>query len=232
MKVAAWFSKNREPKAAFQGHPYQLGICKPGMEKALSTIKWWYFPKDSMRKTHEAVLDLFKGFGRLRAPRDISAPPLSQEHNHSRWRDGPSEDTSTFSELRWVAWLHCFQLHSCKPGSSLFLPTALWLMPAKPCCHCSPAAWLFLEAAERHLHWQNPAKLWSPTAQRHLWVCWKVWHYPLKWNIFEALVISKALIPKLMWENMSLPQNFLVTWTDGFLSQEINLFLLYSHWIG
>lgn len=95
----------------------------------------------------------------------------------------------------------------------------------KPCCHCSPAAWLFLEAAERHLHWQNPAKLWSPTAQRHLWVCWKVWHYPLKWNIFEALVISKALIPKLMWENMSLPQNFLVTWTDGFLSQEINLFL-------
>lgn len=80
-------------------------------------------------KNHEALLDLFKGFGKLRATRDISDPPLSQEHNYSQQGSGPSEDKLTFSEPPVKHWFRCFQLHCCKPSSSLFLPTALGLMP-------------------------------------------------------------------------------------------------------
>lgn len=96
-KLLHYSPKTESPKAVFQGYAYQLGICKP-REKALSSTKWWYFLKDSIWQTHETVLYLFKGFGKLRVPRDISAPPLSQGHNYSRWGSGPSEDKLGFSE--------------------------------------------------------------------------------------------------------------------------------------
>lgn len=174
------------------------------------------------------MLGLFKGFGKLRAPRDTSAPPLSQEHNYGRRGSGPSGDKLAFSE---------------SPASCMvaLLPASLLqtsFQPVPPHCTVtgalqSPVAIVLqhldlLEAAVR----QNPAKLWSLTAQRLLWACWKVLKVFSHWNIFEEVVMSKALIPNVTWEKISLPQNFLVKWTDGSVSQAINLFPLFSHWFG
>lgn len=170
------------------------------------------FQRTALKNTWGCAWPL-QEFWKAKGPQGPRAPTLSEECNYSWQRSDPSEDKFSEPPVSCIVAL---------------LPAALLqtrFQPVPPHCTMTGAllplfsSTLTLPGSSRDAFTvENPAKLWNLTAQRNLWVCWKVWHYPLKWNIFEAVAMSKALIPRLMWENTHLPQNFLFTWTVFSLS--------------
>lgn len=94
--------------------------------------------------------------------------------------------------LQQGAWLHCFQLDSSKPGSSLFVPTALWLTPCKALLLLFSSSLTLPRSSREAFTVAKSCNAMKPHSPETPVSLLKSLTLSCQWNVFEAVVMSKA----------------------------------------